>query len=200
MQTFLDSIPEHSTLFDVGCGNGKYQSYPRSFKWLCNDTCEELISIAKARHYHPQSECQYMTTEGSSLPYPSSSIDHGICIAVLHHLQSYNERLKFLKELVRVLRPSGTCLLTVWSNRENKDKRKLAGKWTQIPSNERYNSDYHVPWSDKSGMKHQRFYHLFDRDEVEQLCQDADVISDIFFDENNWNIIIRKPSIGENSG
>jgi ubiquinone/menaquinone biosynthesis C-methylase UbiE len=190
---FLNAIPEGSRLFDVGCGNGKYQTFPKPFEWYANDTCEELISIARKRKdVYPASVCYYTVADGLRLPYPDRFCDAGISIAVLHHIPSYEQRVCFVTEMLRVLRPEGMCIITVWSNSDNKDKRKIHGKWTKVnmdPSD----SDYLIPWLDRSGHTHMRFYHLFDKDELIQLCKDVGGrLCELYFDENNWNLVIQK--------
>lgn len=49
---------------------------------------------------------------------------------VLHHISSRPRRIRLLRELLRVLRPSGTALVTVWAS-EQEEPHKVA-KWVPI--------------------------------------------------------------------
>ena len=64
------------------------------------------------------------------LPYASLRFDAVLCIAVLHHITSPARRIEMLTELLRVLRPGGKALVTVWAT-EQEDMKKLA-KWQPI--------------------------------------------------------------------
>lgn len=60
-------------------------------------------------------------------------MDAGLCIAVLHHISTINRRLEILKELIRVLRPNGRALVTVWAQ-EQENQEKTIMKWKPIQS------------------------------------------------------------------
>ena len=64
------------------------------------------------------------------LPYSSSRLDAVLCIAVLHHISSAARRLRMLEELVRVLKPGGRALVTVWATQQE-DPSKF-DKWSPI--------------------------------------------------------------------
>ena len=53
-----------------------------------------------------------------------------LCIAVLHHISSAARRLRMLEELVRVLKPGGRVLITVWATQQG-DPTKF-DKWLPI--------------------------------------------------------------------
>ncbi len=53
-----------------------------------------------------------------------------LCIAVLHHISSAARRLRMLEELVRVLKPGGRALVTVWATQQE-DPTKF-NKWSAI--------------------------------------------------------------------
>lgn len=59
--------------------------------------------------------------------------DAAISIAVIHHLASPERRLNAIKELVRILKPKGQALITVWAH----EQKRFADCAT---------SDVFVPW------------------------------------------------------
>ena len=64
------------------------------------------------------------------LPYASQRFDAVLSIAVLHHITTPARRIRMLKELLRILRPAGKALVTVWAT-DQEDMKKLA-KWQPI--------------------------------------------------------------------
>jgi ubiquinone/menaquinone biosynthesis C-methylase UbiE len=66
-------------------------------------------SIAQARIRNP--EVQYEAYGGETLPYDSAAFDLSIAICVLHHVLPA-QRVGFLREMRRVVRPGGlVCLI-----------------------------------------------------------------------------------------
>lgn len=64
------------------------------------------------------------------LPYASGRFDAALSIAVLHHITTPARRIHMLTELLRILRPGGKALITVWAT-DQEDMKKLA-KWQPI--------------------------------------------------------------------
>lgn len=56
--------------------------------------------------------------DGMALPYRPGSCDGVLCIAVLHHIASPTRRLALLAQLLRLLRPGGRALVTVWATQQ----------------------------------------------------------------------------------
>lgn len=165
---FMASIPKGSHILDVGCGNGKYLDV-RSHDCMVH-ACDKspcLVRIAKENHKH----ANIIQADGLSLPYPDSSFDAIISIAVVHHLGE-TDRKKFMKELQRVLKPDGSLLVTVWAI--------SAVKHQWIPLDTKH--DYLVPWQNKLN----RYYHVFSEEEARGLVDHANV----HFERDNWYVTI----------
>lgn len=175
---FLDSLQPKSVVLDIGCGNGKYLSYRKDCTMYACDTCEELTHIAKQRHPH----AKVCIANALHLPYENAMFDATYSIAVLHHMSSPKQRNLFLHEMMRVLKPGGKAMITVWST----DACKKT--WTPLGSN-----DYLVPWHNKDGVVFQRYYHLFTYDEITKLMELGEVASyKIQYEKQNWQICFTK--------
>lgn len=68
--------------------------------------------------------------DGLALPYRPGCCDGALCIAVLHHISSPARRLALLAQLLRVLRPGGRALVTVWATQQE-NMRKVRS-WRPI--------------------------------------------------------------------
>ena len=106
---YLESLPPASIVYDIGCGNGKYCQVNPSLVMIGADSSVQLLSFCQEKGMTG------VAAEAKRLPFRSNSGDHIICIAMLHHLASQENRMTALKELIRILKPSGTAMITVWA-------------------------------------------------------------------------------------
>lgn len=69
------------------------------------------ISIRRARKaYPPQKETIVVAT--SALPFPDNHFDIVSVIFAAHEIRNFQERIRFFKELHRIVKPSGTIYIT----------------------------------------------------------------------------------------
>lgn len=144
VKRFLDGIPAHSIVADVGCGNGKYLGYRKDLLMIGNDACLPLVEIAGSKG-------EVLAANALCLPYRDGSMNAVICVAVMHHLRKLEDRRKLVAELARISR--GPVLVTVWRDGIEKNTWKSLGS-----------GDWMVPWNNK----HDRYYHLFSGEDVKE--------------------------------
>ncbi|XP_074599247.1 tRNA (carboxymethyluridine(34)-5-O)-methyltransferase alkbh8-like [Brevipalpus obovatus] len=145
---YIRSLLPGSILVDIGCGNGKYfTGISRHVLQLGCDTSVELLEICRKRDSGSltnSGDCEQtnyynevVASNVLSLPLRNGSVDHCICIAVLHHLASPERRLEALREIFRILRPGGTCLIYVWAMEQERGgtKSKYMQKSTNSATN-----------------------------------------------------------------
>lgn len=120
---FLLSLPPTSLVYDIGCGNGKYLTVNPNLLMVGCDSSFNLLAISNEKGM------ESIVAEVSTLPFKSSSADHFICIAVLHHLSSESRRISALNELTRILKPGGSGLIYVWAF-EQKGKEGTSSNYT----------------------------------------------------------------------
>ena len=208
---FLDNLPENSIVADVGCGNGKYLKYADKTRHLMigTDISENLLKICNARG------CEVFVADSLFLPIKTESVDHAISIAVLHHFSNNNQRKRAISELMRIVKPGGTVLITVWAFEQNKkfakqdifvpwslhqnyheknleegieSEEKIANKNSEDQFSEKYKDD------EKNAVVYKRYYHLFVEGEMQKLTKDMDRVKvvDSFYNRDNWCVVLKK--------
>jgi ubiquinone/menaquinone biosynthesis C-methylase UbiE len=97
----------------------------------------------------------WIEADATRLPLRDRSVDAAMCIAVLHHLPTVEDRIAALAEIARVLRGGGRVLVSVW----DRDHPRFLG----VPLDAQ--GDAEIPWTLPDGAKIGRYYHLFRDDE-----------------------------------
>ncbi|MGB6654175.1 MAG: class I SAM-dependent methyltransferase [Xanthobacteraceae bacterium] len=94
---------------DVGCGVGAFHPFMHGmFRQLCG-TDVSAPSLAQARRSNP--DVDYKAYDGTILPYDGATFDLATAICVMHHVAP-EQRLGFLREMRRVVRPGGlVCII-----------------------------------------------------------------------------------------
>ena len=182
VKVFLDKIPNKSFVGDIGCGNGKNMLYRKDdLQYEGMDLCPEFIKICQERGLNVK--------DGNILnvPFQDNYFDYVICIAVIHHLDKREDRIKAISELLRITKKDGKILIYVWSfnQYETNEKRKFTKK------------DELVPFYDKiTKQTFYRYYHLYDMDELIYEVKNVSLydfeIEETFNDKNNECIILIK--------
>ncbi|XP_017880229.1 alkylated DNA repair protein alkB homolog 8 [Ceratina calcarata] len=212
---FLLGLKIGDILLDVGCGNGKYlYEEEHIFKIGCDRSCN-LMKICRSKNF------EVLLSDCLCLPYKDNSLDAVICIAVIHHLSTYERRRQAIFELARVLRPGGRCLIYVWAREQEKDSiqtaylrynsgkreeavciQKLTEFGVTLPVHENRtnftSNDMLVPWKRKGGGNFLRFYHVFQENELSQLCSEVPqfAIEEVYYDQGNWCVVLEKKQNG----
>ncbi|KAK6115755.1 hypothetical protein DH2020_008024 [Rehmannia glutinosa] len=137
VQTFLNALPSGSLILDAGCGNGKYLGLNPNCYFIGCDISAPLINICTDKGH------DVLVADAVNLPYRTGYGDAAISIAVLHHLSTESRRKGAVEELIRVVKPGGLVLITVWA-REQEDK-SLLNKWT--PLTQKYLEEWIGPGS-----------------------------------------------------
>jgi len=162
----FDLIEKGDKVLDLGCGNGRYFKVikEKGALYFGTDISEKLLEIARNRY----PEADFQKIDGLSLPYPDGFFDKVYAIAVLHHIPSFLLRLKFLKEVKRVIKDNGVLVLTIW--RPRKRELCLILKYTILKIIGKSKLDFKdafVPWKNKI----KRYYHFFSERELKNLIE-----------------------------
>lgn len=161
----FDDVKEGDKVLDLGCGNGRFSEFLKGTDYTGVDNSSGLIEEAKKKY--PQ--LKFVKADALNLPFSDNSFDFVFSIALLHHIPSKELRIKFLKEVKRVLK--GKLIITVWKFHMRKEKHLLL-KYTILKilgKNKLDFKDILEPW----GKKTQRYYHWFSKRELVKLAEEA---------------------------
>jgi SAM-dependent methyltransferase len=176
VRDFSNNFKKDSYVLDAGCGNGKNIKY---FNDKCKivgiDKCNGLVDICKKNGYN------VIQSDIKSLPFEDNTFDFSMSIAVIHHLDKEEDRVKAVNELLRVIKPGGKLLITVWAF-ENDDYSKK--KKFDI-------GDNIVKWNDRTKIS-ERYYYIYNKLLFNKFCSKIEHNSIISYDRGNWNCIFIK--------
>lgn len=178
------------------------------------DRSSGLTGICRKKNY------EVLLSDCLTLPVKSNSVDAVISIAVIHHLSTADRRKQAIEEIIRVLRVNGRCLIYVWAKEQHKNSmdstylklnpqkkppvdkgtetRAVTGTGLTLPVHENRtnfaHSDLLVPWKRKGGGNFLRFYHVFEENELSNLCTAVSnaIVESVYYDQGNWCAILRK--------
>ena len=103
-----DHAPARAKLLDIGCGLGDVLAgLTGDFEMFGFDYAASNVRIASRRLKRKAEICQASIYE---LPYESSSMDVGICLEVLEHIE---DDARAVREIARVLKPGGFLVAAV---------------------------------------------------------------------------------------
>ena len=116
------------------------------------------------------------------IPYEDNYFDYIICIAVIHHLDKREDRIKAISELLRITKQNGKILIYVWAFEQPAGTIR---KFTE--------QDTLVPFQSKISGVYFRFYHVYKENELEEEIKEAkgNIIKS-YYDNGNWCCIIQK--------
>ena len=215
--SFLQTLPPHALVADVGAGNGKYLGGGRAYTAIGVDSSVALCAIA-ARKGH-----EAAVGDALAVPLRSGAFDAALSIAVLHHLSTTARRAAAIREMGRLLRPGGTALVTVWASKQSgEDLAAASRKWKALEADAQAaeGRDVLVPWhlpfhrpeargalaaaaqgaavsyvrADKDAVVFDRYYHAFDEGELEGVIAAAKCglrVERAFYDKGNWCAVLR---------
>ena len=183
VRLFIGSLPRGARVLDVGAGHGRHTTVlaDRGHRAVALDFSRRLLLIGRAgeRRTGDALRIDWVGGEATKLPFRDASFDAGLCIAVLHHLPVESDRIAALMELRRVLRRRAPVLVSVWAREQPRFQSMLAAP--------EVDADVEVPWTMPDKTVVPRFYHLFQRGELERLIIGSGLHGERFFPgAGNW--------------
>lgn len=185
-----------NTLLDCGCGNGKNMIYAQSLGYHCEgfDISNNLLDICKNKGL----SVYYQDVLNLKVDKKYNKI---ISIAVLHHLETFEEQAKAIKILYNCLDNNGKLLVSFWSKEKTLEDITDYSKSTSLITNDiRSKSDSrdfvsgpnYVNWKLDRENIIKRFYYIHDYNSIQELAKNINVKYTISWEQQNWFILIVK--------
>jgi ubiquinone/menaquinone biosynthesis C-methylase UbiE len=161
---FIGSLKHTDIVADLGCGNGRHLlpcATQCSFV-IGVDLSSQLLRITQKKFINKGiNTAAVVHADIVQLPIETSSVDAVLFIASLHNIQGKENRAAALREVVRVLKPQGTALISVWSRWQEKYYKYFL-KQLLLRTGEF--GDVNVFWR-QHNLNVPRFYHLYGKHE-----------------------------------
>lgn len=165
-------------VLDLGCGNGLMTQaiIDRGAIYAGLDISSKLISICKKKFAAEirNKSVKFFVGDALKLPFKNNCFDYAISLAVMHHIPSAELRLKFLRELYRVLKIGATAKIDNWNLLEDWGRKKfnIRGQLAKPPvGHDR--GDVYVSWKATGKKDYPRFIHIFSDTELRALAREA---------------------------
>lgn len=105
----LTLLPRDWTVADLGCGTGNASELlaPLVRQVYAIDQSAPMLAAAKKR-LHGYTNISFLRGDMHGIPLDDASVDATVTVLVLHHIE---RPMEACREIRRVLRPGGTCLI-----------------------------------------------------------------------------------------
>lgn len=113
-RSLLQCFTGARTVLDVGCGAGRVALYlaEQGFRVTGVDVSETLLGEAKRAAAERGLEVHFVQVRGTELPFGDESFDAVVAFKVYCYIPMRRNRIRYLHELARVVKPSGPVLLS----------------------------------------------------------------------------------------
>ena len=195
-----DQARTANTLLGCGCGNGKNMIYAQSLGYHSAgfDNSNNLLDICKNKGLN----VYYQDVLNLNITKKYNKI---ISIAVLHHLQTFEEQVAAIKILCDCLDNNGKLLVSFWSKEKTledikeyridcQDSQGITANDMRSKSDSRdfVQGPNYVSWKLDSENIIQRFYYIHDYKSIQELAKNINVKYTISWEQQNWFIIFSK--------
>lgn len=161
---FVASLPRGARLLDVGAGSGRYLKIRETagLQALAVDVSRAQLKIASRE----APDARLIRGDLRALPLRAGTADGALVVAVVHHLETREERVAALREVRRVLAPGGNALVSAWS----RDSDTFEGARAAPRGGP---ADFLVPFKAGQAVPVDRFFHAYGQGELAAEAKEA---------------------------
>jgi len=179
---------DRKKILDIWCGNGRLldhfikSQFINEINYFGIDSSKIMIEEAKKRFWSNDFlVCDMLQLNKLKI----KKIESVFFIASFHHLLTFEERIKVLEDLKKIVIPWSYVFMTNWALESKLNKQKYEKSFIKDSQNKFWSKDFNIKiWEFK------RFYHSFSLEELQYLFKKTwyEVIENRLF-ENNKNFI-----------
>jgi tRNA (uracil-5-)-methyltransferase TRM9 len=188
------------TVLDIAAGNLRYLNFlkkeltDKQFNYTAIETSAPMLQNQE------KNDITIINNNVLVMDFTSfyRTTDLVVCFGFMHHIPGFDDRIEFLKQLIEVLTPGGTLIISLWNFIQNNDYSKTI-PWDSIKpgmSFEVETEDYLLGW--KADNTCPRYCHNFTYSEVEKI---KEIFSEYFVElwqsdgklnNQNWYLVFQK--------
>ena len=152
---YKNFVSKNSSVLDIGCGNGRLLLHldDLCLNYTGLDISSEMLAEAKLNLASAKSKKQFVCMSVLDANFKSHQFDNIFAVASFHHLHGFFNRLNFLRNVYKWLKPNSTACVSVWNLWQIK---YLPNFLTAIKSHFWRFNDLNIKFGDTP-----RFYHAF---------------------------------------
>lgn len=181
---FVNNLKPGYKVCEGGCGNGR--NFIRGdIEWHGYDVSEGLVEICHERGFENVKVCNGMDTG-----YEDNTFDAIMSIAVIHHLLSYEDRLKFLQEMIRITKSCSdeninNITFQVWATTSKKYEQSANA---DQGIDEYSHNDRFVKYTSRDDDIEivDRFYHFYSDNEFKRMISECPIEGKVELIMNNY--------------
>lgn len=177
----LEMLGGFTSLLDLGCGDarvgralieGQFGEWDGSYVGI--DFSGALLDVGE----HPDPTVQFRLAKADLIQpdwirdvgLHAGTFDAAVSFSVLHHIPSRNHRVTLLKSIRSLLKPGGTCAISVWQLLHLPRFQRKVVPWEEVglSDSDVDDGDILVDW--REGGHGMRYIHHFTRKELTALC------------------------------
>jgi len=163
-------------ILDLGCGNGRNMIAEKNLEYYGVDFSKEMLKYAEEKIKKQKINAKLFQADISKLAFEDDFFDYAIFIRVLHGIEKKKHAI-ILKELYRVLKKGGKCLIATWSKNQDRMKNKKESK------------SHLIPWT-INGKKVFRYVYIYELKELENILKKVGFkIIKSWVEKNNWVVV-----------
>jgi ubiquinone/menaquinone biosynthesis C-methylase UbiE len=182
---FIEQFPSSSRILDLGCGSARHTKFmlEKNYNVIGLDVSFRILQVANEKRLSllKNKLTSLVNGDATNLPFKTNSFDNIIMIAVFHHFKSLDDRIAILREIKRILSKGGSCLITTWSKSHPRFEKEDLCEIVRSGK-----KDIFVPWTLPDGKKINRYYYLFEKEELEAIVLqlDFEILNSEIFNHN----------------
>lgn len=174
---FIQSFNPGSLVLDVGCGSGRHTlaSVLQDQETIGVDFSKNMLRMANKKLKSASISHRIfhlVLADVSRLPFRNCVFSYVLYIATLHTLPSPSLRVESLKEINRVLKAGGKCLISVWKRLQSRFLSKVITTYFRKIFRIKGDFEILVPWK-LDGSSILRYFYLYDAKQLKQDIMEA---------------------------